>query len=193
MSLRTVTILGLAAAELKTTTLAELTANEVWTLNDYYQFYPCLVPQRIYNVHRSPWVHPSPMRYVGDWRAEYNAAAALGASIIVTDPIDGVNNQVMLPEAELLATYAQACMTCQIATMIYHAIIEGVDELNIRGVVLYDDEYRTQVLGILQAIDTAREVGIIVNCAPEAEWRKTADPKTVDWAGIEDYVAYWRR
>jgi len=193
MRCKQVNIVGLAVEELQGVTLAELQATgEVWTLNDYYQFYNRVQPDRIYNIHQPPWVGNDPSRYTGDWKAQYNAAAAAGARIYTVVDIPDVLIQYALPTQALTDEFGADCMTCQVAVMIYHAILEKVEQLNIRGVLLSTDEYQYQATGILKAIDTAREYGIAVQCRPECKWREKLP--TVDWSNINSGTApYWTR
>lgn len=187
-----VTILGLYAADLRGVKRRNL-SGEVWTLNDWYVVYPSLTPDRLYNLHAAPHTHPdTERRFPGNWRAAYSAARMNGTRIVTVWPIDGVDGQVPLPDVDLVRQFGARAMSCSIATMIYHAIMDGFMKIELRGIRLNEDEYLYQVRGIRAAIAVAREFCREVTCQYEPEWEAKA--ATVDWSRFpREDVPYWMK
>ena len=173
------------------------TAGEVWTLNDWYWLYPSVRPDRIYQCHPPPWVHPDPQRYPGDWRAEYDYAAAhYGSEVWVCHEIPGVRGQRMIPVDDIEARHEVRALTCQICLMMAHAMHEGRRSVRLLGVTLSEDEYRYQAAGILAMSDALRAAGIAVENPHEQAWieREASAPVSFDWSTVGDgLVPYWRR
>jgi hypothetical protein len=162
---------------------------ERWTLNDWYQFYSWTT-ERVYNVHRPPHRHPSKSRYIRDWIAEYNKAIQAGAQCWTVWPIEGLTEQHRVPTDEM-EIHWPGVLTCQITMMIYHAMLMGINRIDIKGVALNRHEYLYQAPGILKAVEAAREDGIDVNW-PQEECIRCNAPR-VDWAKIKPMKNYWEK
>jgi hypothetical protein len=183
--MRRVYIVGLNATDKR----PMLPGFEVWTLNDWYQFWPW-TPTRVYNVHPHPHRHPDPNRYRGDWIEEYNNAIDAGAQVWTVHEIAGLSKQHRLP-MDAIGLRFSGRLTCSISIMIYCAMVEGVGVIELRGLSLSPGEYRWQAYGILVAMTAAREGGIEISWEHEERARREA-PK-VDWANVKPMPNYFDR
>ena len=192
---RKITILGLEARSLEGWTARRIyETGEVWTLNDWYVAFPTVKrPSRVYNIHPPPFRHPSPRRYLGDWRSVYNLAIERGATIWTAHEIDGLAGQCTIPKAEILRRFPVTLMNCQICVMLLHAVLEGdVERITLLGCGLTEDEYRYQALAISECVAEARAAGIEVVNPYEADW--ASRKSVVDWANIAGAIKpYWEK
>ena len=161
----------------------------VWVLNDWYQFYRWLKkPKKIFNIHEHPFTHPSPDRFTGDWKAEYNKT---GAEVVVfNEGMTGVNNQRMLEWEELEGVFPRKAYQCSLVCMMAVAMLEGMKEIYIFGFSLSEAEYDRELLPTLAAIKEARRRGVVVHNPNEEEWNEKAKPATVAWGEIHDFIYY---
>jgi hypothetical protein len=165
---------------------------EVWTLNDWYQFYSweeCYdlgwVPSRVFNLHFAPHTHESDSsRFQGDWKGEYNHVIRAGGRVVVVDPIAGVDvsGQELLPR-ELAQVFPLCAMTCTVSTMICYAAWAGASRIRLRACRLIGAEYENQIAGIENAIRAveARYPGVEID-----------NPYTGEWAARKRTVVNWK-
>jgi hypothetical protein len=180
-----VTILGLAADFVDPESIQ---GTAVWSLNDWYQFYPGVIPSRVFNIHYAPHVNKDPRRFTGDWKAHYNEICDDSGVIMVSERIEGVreDRQRIVPILAMTrAGWPLVNMPCSISLMIQFAGFLGKTYINLQGVHLYDGEYRSQIRAIRAAIDLCRKRGIVVNNPCEEEW-KAREEETPDWAKGQD-------
>ena len=155
---------------------------ELWVMNDWYQFYPWIdEPDRIWNIHPAPHIHPDESRFTGDWKAEYNKTDAV---VMIAHEMAGIHNTKMIDKAALL-TYPVEYLGCSISIMILQALIEGYEEINIIGCQLSNKEYINQALGIKLATAEASTHGAKVNFLPQ-------DFIIANWSELEiATIPYW--
>jgi hypothetical protein len=161
---------------------------EVWTLNDWYRPYPWMRPDRLFNLHLDSHVCAEDHRFPGDWQAEYNRAINHGTRVVVNKTIKGVNPAGQEKIDPLVWRRVPAHWR-QIAVMTYLAALEGFDRITHKGVRLRDTEYLPHIVGLLEAMEIARNRGVEIVSPHEARWRDRADK--VDWSNIDDYKEYW--
>ena len=182
---KAVTILGLAVAFVDPESIQ---GTAVWSLNDWYQFYPGVIPSRVFNIHYAPHINKDPRRFTGDWKAHYNEVCDDGGVIMVSECIEGVreDRQRIVPVLEMTrAGWPLMNMPCSISLMLQFAGFLGKKYINLQGVHLYDGEYQSQLRAIRAAIALCRERGIIVNNPYEDEW-KARETEAPDWAKSQD-------
>lgn len=166
-----------------------LEGKRVWTLNDYYQTYTFLMPERIYQVHDYFDGKAHDGRFQGDWRSIYEAS---GAQIVTTTPM-GFKRERAFNIDEMVKRFGAGFFGSTFSYMFADAICEGVKLIDLQGIRLKQcSEYEAQVPCMLHNIETARELGIKVLSKYEEDWRrkgaKAAEyrPKWVDWANLYD-------
>lgn len=187
--MKSVVICGLFRQDLKDFDDCSLKRlGEVWTLNDWYRCYPWMMPDRLFNLHLDSHVHESVHRFPGDWKAMYNQAIRRGARVVVAKWIDGVDagGQEIIDQDIWKSVPIH---WRQIAVMTYLAACEGFERIVHQGVYLRDTEYLPHIVGLLEAMEIARNRGVDVYSPHEKRWRDMA--KTVDWSSIDDYREYW--
>jgi len=187
---KTLTIVGLYRQDLIGETMQTLhTAGAVWTLNDWYRCYPWMVPDCLFNLHIGNHTHPDNERFSDDWKWHYNEAGRKGTKIVVGTIIPGVDTkyQVLFNEWDTIPIYWR-----QIEVMTYLAAKSfGYERIIHRGVRLRDDEYRGQIIGMVEVLDRLRSDGVEIINAHENEWAE-ALTKQVDWENLSDgYKPYW--
>jgi len=166
-----VTILGLYRSVVDQSTLS---GSEVWSLNDWYQFYPGLIPARVFNIHYAPHINEDPERFLGDWKAEYAAVGLAGGKLMVAEKIAGISPEFQVEVPIYMMTKAgwPLCnMPCSISLMIQFAGFLGYKRIKLEGIRLHKDEYRDQVAGIRAAIEFCRARGTEVKNPFEEEWK----------------------
>lgn len=164
---------------------------DLWVLNDWYQFLPFIwVPDRIWNIHKITEEIKISGRYPGNWKLKYNYARC---PVMISEKIEGIKYQRLI-EKEKLNQFGYENCSCQLSTMIYHAIIEGYENITLIGVGLNKDEYKYQARGILKAISECEKRGINIKSIPDNRINeiKKKFTSSVDWANIEPVKApYW--
>jgi hypothetical protein len=151
------------------------TADEIWTMNDWYVSWPRLPKvDRIYNIHAEPGKHAdNPRRFPGDWRQRY---ADSGAELVLFRSVGLPRERLFdLPRGEV--DFGRTFLNSTWCYMLAEAVWEGVSRVYIHGCRMQADEYRWQAPGLLKAIATTRARGVEVVAPLEAEWLKI-----VDWA-----------
>ena len=145
----------------------------LWVVNDWYQFTPWIsAPDKIWNIH-TEHIHPSPERYVWDWKKWYNKSASKGSEIVVRKKIDGVENQRFFDEENFKKHFGPEYAQGSISILICQALLDGFEEINIIGFALKELKYHCQIMAVINAIECARSHGVKVNVHPagrETEW-----------------------
>ncbi|HBC89563.1 MAG TPA: hypothetical protein DCZ94_21710 [Lentisphaeria bacterium] len=171
----------------------------IWTMNDFYVFFPELVqlgPDRVFQIHKKTrddyteaefakdchngrWLI---MPGIGNWRAVYEKSGAQ----IVTRRRLGFTNELILPMDEYIKTFGERFFCATFSYMFALSIQEAqFKEITLKGLRLdWSLEYALQMPGMLRNIDAARQAGITVNAPNEPLWREQIKPMTEDWKGI---------
>lgn len=159
--------------------------DEVWTLNDYYQFYVNLIPDRIFQIHKDFTKHPELGRFTGNWIREYNKS---GAKVITTSHYDGLECEVLLPMDKWEIDWKDK-LNCTISFMFIMAIEEKYKKIIIDGTNMLHAPYNWEVSITLNWIDTCRNQKIEFYCHMEKKWRAMSGICQTD----PDPVPYWKR
>jgi hypothetical protein len=167
----------------------ELLDCEIWTLNDWYMKFPWMVsPKRVYQLHYNIESLDRIDNRFENWRYHYNKAIEGGTKIYVVRTHQDIHKygQVYFPSSILRSApnYYRS-----IELMMEHAIDEYVGEISLFGVRLKPCEYKYHCKGMIETIEKARKIGIIVNNPYEEEWKE--DTEYVDWSAINEDVPYW--
>ena len=131
----------------------------LWTMNDYYQFYPWLRPDAIFQVHKPEWLPlNTDGRWSGDYREIYNEA---GCPIYTCWP-DHLKNGVcftnVLPDHFPMWLYQ-----CTVVYMLAMALHHKFDRVEFEGMHFVDEGERVgQLPYIVEAIRVARNKGLEV-------------------------------
>lgn len=170
----------------------DIEGKEVWTLNDWYQFYPYLLnPSRVYQIHEG-WngKHVTENnRFFGDWRTRYEQSKAE----IVTLSDLSFSKERRLNKTYLAEVFGAGFFGSTFSYMFADAIMECVDRIVMKGIRLIGPgEYERQVPTTLLNINATRSRGIEVVCEYEKKWiAKGAKPQEynpvwVNWANLKD-------
>ena len=170
---------------------------DVWAINDYYVHVQTrhLKPTRIYNLHEEDVLDEAIAqfqlegRWIGDWKQAYREA---GAEIVTLGTIEGLETTI-LDKKRLTDEFGETHLSCSIAIMICEAVVAGAEVIHLCGVELaMPGEYIYQSRGIIAAIESARERGVIVHAANEEPWRVRID--MTDWEKSPEFITpYWIR
>lgn len=163
--------------------------NEIWTLNDWWAFYPRLKrPDRVYQIHRNyNGVNENvKKRNWPDWRERYDAS---GAEIVTIQDF-GLARQRLFDFPRGAKEFGGLFLGSTIGYMFADAIWEGVSRVELVGVKLErHGEYEFQLPSVIHDIKIARERGIVVEHPREAEWRTRS--LTVDWAKLKSVECFY--
>jgi hypothetical protein len=161
--------LGLGAETPADVLAARLEGQRVWTINDWYRFYPWLRGhERVYNVHEVPNEHPDGSGRFERWRWFYEAS---GAEIVTVDD-HGFKRQRIIDSDGLLKEFGAFFFGSSLGFMFAEAIREGVKVIEMEGIQLRaGQEYAYQIPSVLHNIDVARGLGIDVRTPHEPRWR----------------------
>ena len=154
---------------------------EIWTLNDWWNFYPRLAhPSRVYQIHEDyDSISHVGHRKITGWQEEYNASAA---EIVATKRFAGVSRLRLFDLEKALAEFPKRLFTSSIAYAMMDAIMERVDKIVLKGVELKaEGEYGFQRPAICELANIAASKGVIVDAPRLSEWRQT-----VDWSKIKE-------
>jgi hypothetical protein len=170
---------------------------DVWAINDYYVHVQTrhLKPTRIYNLHEEDTLIDAIAkmqpegRWLGDWKQAYRDSGAL---VVTLGPIEDLETTT-LDKDRLTEEFGESHLSCSIAIMICEAVLAGAEVIHLCGVELaVPGEYIYQSRGILAAMESARERGVIVHAANEEPWRVRID--MTDWKMAPDFIQpYWIR
>jgi len=176
-------ICGLYRADLRGYTQSDLSSNgeQIWTLNDWYQFYPWMMPDRVLNVHYFPHINESEHRFTGDWKAQYNRVVREGGKISVVEVIKGVceDGQELLP-MELRDKFAMSSIGCGVSTAINLAIHLGFKKISLHSIRLRDAEYAHQIQFIQNALKNAEIHDVEVDNPYHDDWSSRISIQ-IDW------------
>jgi hypothetical protein len=160
---------------------------KLWTLNDYYMFYPFTVPDAIFQIHNPEWLPVNTHgRWGGDYRKVYNTAKC---PIYACWGDTGLDNEVLLDSGMLEKWFPLWMYQCSVVYMLAVALECGIKEITLEGMQFVDDGERLyQVPYVMRAITESRKNGMIVNVPPaiEATWVTCS----VDWRCCEDLQPY---
>jgi hypothetical protein len=177
-------------------TQSDFCGSEIWTLNDWYQFYPCVKkPDRVFNIHKKFKGHiTDASRFSGNWIDEYNNS---GAWIYILDeklfPL--FKKARLFPEKEAVEVFGKGFFSSTINCMFAIAIMENFKEIELAGFNLLNTaEHDNQLPGIMYAIQEAEKQGIKVIAPMREKWDEFLSVKKVDWKNIDsDIVPYWMK
>ena len=150
---------------------------KLWTMNDFYMFYPWLLPQAIFQVH-----HPASLpigKVHGRWGADYREVYNVAGCPVYTCwedtgwDVKGLDNQVVLDD-KLYDYFPRWVFQCTVVYMLATALQQGVQSVRFAGMEFISDGERIgQVPYVMEAIFRAREQGMEVLTDPilEKAWR----------------------
>ena len=162
----------------------------VWTMNDYYNYFPSLMPDMIFQIHQAPMVAHAIRegRYPGDYKQVY---ASSGADIVTRFP-HCLENELDVHQDILNDVFGQRFFVGTFSFMFAWAIQMHVKEIVVEGIHLKaHTEYATQLPGMLRNIYKARQKGISVSVPGDWEdkWRSLQPTIREDWKGVYgDYL-----
>lgn len=116
----------------------------VWTLNDFWRFYPMLTkPDRVYQVHDN-WTIDGGTRPCSGWIDKYNKC---GAEIVTTIKYDGLNSRIYNYD-KMNFLFGEKFHVATISYMFAEALYEGYKHIVVRGVTIRSDyDYQFELLG----------------------------------------------
>jgi len=165
---------------------------EIWTMNDYYKWFPDLRPHMIFEIHREGSIEESQKsgRFPGDYRTIYNAS---GADVVTRYPHD-LDNEQNVDTDFLIYLFGERFFVGTFSFMFAWAILRSFKralgdpvQITIEGIHLNrHSEYHTQIPGMLRNIYEARLHGIevIVTGGYERTWRALGPNIKEEWKGI---------
>jgi hypothetical protein len=160
---------------------------KVWTLNDFYMFYPFLMPDAIFQVHRPESLPIDTMgRWGADYRKIYNTCEC---PVYECWPDTGLDNELIMSDHLLSQHFPIWMYQCSVVYMLAMALDQGIEEVIFEGMSFVDDGERMyQVPYITRAVNEARKKGLKITVPPEIEaaWVDSS----VSWRCIEDLQPY---
>ncbi len=181
-------VLFLGFADLKID-LARFADHDIWTMNDFYKWFPGLKPNAVFEIHREGTLAIAMQqgRYPGDYKAKFNESGA----DIVTRFSHGLDNEFIIDESKLVLLFGEKFFVGTFSYMFAMAILQGFEQgykqITVRGIHLdRKTEYYTQIPGMLRNIDEARQRGMTVDVPGDFEftWRTLAYQVKEEWRGI---------
>lgn len=168
----------------------------LWTMNDFYQFYPALKPDAIFNIHYNFVKHHDPSRWRGDWISEYNKSGA--KEVFTTSRHPGLLNQVPYPfdfvQSQIGFGLFRLAQESSAGMMLALAASRGFGKVEMRGFHMLDSEERVQQLPCILALIDGLSPFLHIECPLIDSWRRAARGAHVDWDSLKSSVApYWRR
>jgi len=167
-------------------------ANEVWTVNDWYQKMPRLpCPDRVFNIHSDITAHADdPTRFAGDTIKKYNES---GAEIVTSRYYPELYNCKPFALHKLLDIRKDPFFSSSLAAMFVMAWLECWDEIELVGVQLgLGAEHEGQLPAVAGAISESERRGIRVINPFAEEWARRGGYQEVPWhnaGGLN--VTYW--
>lgn len=158
---------------------------QVWTMNDYYKWFPDLMPDMVFEIHKEGTIEECQKdgRFPGDYKTFYNESGA----DIVTRFSHGLDNECDVKLDVLIDTFGEKFFVGTFSYMFAWAIQMHIKQITIEGIYLRDSgEYATQIPGMLRNIYEARRRGVevIVPGGWENTWRSLAPTIHEKWEGI---------
>jgi len=183
-----VVFLGLYYPTVDSVKLRELQVQgaEVWTMNDYYLYYPWLMADGIFQIHKPEWLPLNKNnRWTGDYKGEYNAA---NCPVYACWPDKGLDNEVIMDNTMMSKWFTVSLYQCTICYMLAVAMDQGKKKVIIEGMeFLSDGERDYQLPYIMACIKISRKNGLEVEIDPEIEARWA---NSIDWGNLKDIAAY---
>lgn len=162
----------------------------VWTMNDFYHWFPGLKPDMIFEVHRPEMIAHA--QRAGRYRGDYKEVYASSGAEIVTRCTLGLDNELDVRQDVLNETFGEKFFVGTFSYMFAWAIQMHVKHVTVEGIHLKaHTEYATQLPGMLHNIYKARQKGIEVNVPGgwEDKWRSLAPTIRENWRGVYgDYL-----
>jgi hypothetical protein len=166
---------------------------EVWTMNDFWLWYPMFKPDAIFQIHRPEWLPVGQNgRWLGNWRTVYNAAACP----VYTCFDNGLDNERLLDEEVLYCRFPRYLYQCTVVYMLAVAMDTGIEVVRFDGMLFADDGERTyQLPYIVEAIRLARANGLTVDIDPEIEeqWSDVLAGMVINWKELMTVEPYHAR
>jgi hypothetical protein len=157
----------------------------VWTMNDFYQWFPGLKPDMVFEIHKEGEIELSQQqgRFQGDYKQHYNESGA----DIVTRFSHGLENECDVKLDVLTKTFGEKFFVGTFSFMFAWAIQMHFKQIAIEGIYLREhSEYTTQIPGMLRNIYEARRRKIEVNVIGgwENTWLSLAPTIHENWKEI---------
>lgn len=159
---------------------------EVWTLNDYYQFFPELMPDKVFQIHKDFKGHPEKSRFTGNYLNEYNKSRA---SIVTTSHYPELDNEELLPMDEWEAAWGDK-LNCTLSFMFVYALDKGYKRITLDGTNITLGPYSWEIPTILDWADMCRLKGIEFFCHMEKKWRAI---RNMCFTSDDNPLVYWKR
>ena len=191
---RRVIFLGLAGeADDFTEAEGRQRADQIWTLNDWYQKLPNVPhPDKVFNIHADITNHAADAnRFTGDTIQAYNQS---GAEIVTTRHWPELDNCRPFDIQKVLDVRTDPFFNSTLAAMFLCAWIECFDEIEFVGIVLgHDGEFFGQVPSVMGAIIESEKRGIKV-IAPHMDTWIQRGMMVINWDNPRDNqlsMSYW--
>lgn len=163
---------------------------EVWTMNDFWMWYPGLRPNAIFQIHKPEWLPIGKNgRWLGNWRTVYNAASCP----VYTCFDNGLDNERLMQMEILEQHFPRYLYQCTVVYMLAAAMTAGVEVVQFEGMLFSNDgERMNQLPYIVKAIRRAREAGMTIEILPEIEkqWADVLDCMVIDWRQLRTVEPY---
>jgi hypothetical protein len=158
---------------------------QIWTMNDYYKWFPDLMPNMIFEIHQPGAILNAQKtgRFPGDWKDIYNKSGA----DVVTRWNHGLDNECDVHITPLIDLLGERFFAGTFSYMFGWAVMMKAKSISIEGIHLKTNtEYQSQVHGMVRNIDAARRRGIEVTVPGgwEPKWRALASSTEEIWTGI---------
>jgi hypothetical protein len=171
---------------------------EVWTLNDYFNYYPVSFADLIFNLHSPEMLEVIDKEGAKNYnyKDHYNESKA---GVVTLQPIAGLRNQSTFQVDEQAEPYWYACSIC---CMLYYAMLKKHNVVieGIRLGVGYDGtvdteggEYDYEVAPVVQCIEAIRaNATVTVDDDLWKAWKLKADYNAMV-GETPAFVPYWMR
>ncbi|OGV52061.1 MAG: hypothetical protein A2X49_06740 [Lentisphaerae bacterium GWF2_52_8] len=164
---------------------------ELWTMNDFYQFYPALRPDRIFNIHKNFAGHPDPMRWQGSWIGQYKRSGA--ARVYVCKHFEGLQREFFYPIEAVSKKFDPCFQSSSVTMMLALARLENYRHISLRGFhMLEAGEYKEQLPLLVRALEILKKEGLQIDAPMLEPWLRQLSRSSVDWTKVRPAVRpYW--
>lgn len=159
--------------------------SEVWSLNDYYVFFPELKPDKVFQIHKDFKGHKEKSRFTGNYLRKYNED---GATIITTSHYPELEREELLPMDEWEEQWGNQ-LNCTLSFMFIYALNKGYTKIVLDGTNACLGPYAWEIPIILDWIDQCRLLDVEFKCHMEKKWRAIRSMCNAD----DDPLVYWKR
>lgn len=188
--MRRVVILGFSASKAEINVCDDtFRGREVWTVNDWWNFYPALrYPSRVYQIHDglNEWNGGSASckwRATPNWRDRYNNSGAL---VVTVEGVPELFKQRKFNVNKAIQEFWIHNIQSSIDYMLIDAMWEEVWEVELIGVCLKGEaEYQNQIPSAIRNVDECRRRGIKVISPDYRQWKAIYTNAGIDWTKME--------